>query len=86
VTTVRNREQVEAFVMQMQDAYLETPDLSLTLPRARERFGLDEATCGAILAALADARVLTRTDEGAYVRRFPRPDGGSRADLATHAA
>jgi hypothetical protein len=63
---------IGALVMRMQGRYLETPGLTLTLGNARRRFGVDEATCEAVLAALVDAGVLTRTREGAYARRFPR--------------
>jgi hypothetical protein len=89
---------IGALVMRMQDRYLETPGLTLTLRNARRRFGVDEATCEAVLAALVDAGVLTRTREGAYARRFPRlvppararresgPRHGGPRRFAVHAA
>jgi hypothetical protein len=61
-----------ALVMRMQGRYLETPGLTLTPRDAQRRFGVDETTCEAVLAALVDAGVLTTTPEGAYARRFPR--------------
>jgi hypothetical protein len=63
---------IGALVMRMQGRYLETPGLTLTLRDAQRRFGVAETTCEAVLAALVDAGVLTRTPEGAYARRFPR--------------
>ena len=63
---------IGALVMRMQDHYLETPSLTLTLRDAQRRFGVDVTTCKGVLAALVDAGVLTRTPEGAYARRFPR--------------
>ena len=55
--------------MQIQTAFLENPTLSLTLPAAQRRFGLDEVTCAGLLGALVDAQVLTQRD-GAYSGTF----------------
>jgi len=63
---------IGALVMRMQGRYLETPGLTLTLRDAQRRFGVDETTCEAVLAALVDAGVLTRMPDGAYARLFPR--------------
>jgi hypothetical protein len=76
-----NPEHVEALVTRMQDAFLESPTLRLTLPQAERRFGVDRVTCDAVLGTLADATVLARTSEGAFVRYFPR-----RAFNEAHAA
>lgn len=65
------RSEIESLVLRIQTDFLDHPMLSLTLPRAQERFGLDEATCGGVLGALVDARVLTERG-GAYRRYFPR--------------
>jgi hypothetical protein len=54
------RETVEHLVMRIQNDYLDHPLLALTLGDAQERFGIDEVTCEAVLAALVDADVLTR--------------------------
>jgi hypothetical protein len=62
---------VQDLVMQMQGAFLDTPHLSLTLADAQDRFGVDEITCDAVLGVLVDAKVLSRTSDGVYVRRFP---------------
>jgi hypothetical protein len=67
-----NRRRVERLVMQIQNAFLENPTLSLTLPAAQRRFGVDEVTCADVLSALVDARVLTER-EGVYQRNVPRP-------------
>ena len=54
--------------------YLEIPGLQLTQPQAQRLWGLDAATCGALLAALIDARFLRRTRNGAYARAdFDKP-------------
>lgn len=63
---------VAALVMQMQNEFLEAPMLKLTVPDAERRFGANSVACEAVLGALVEARVLTRTRDGAYVRFFPR--------------
>jgi hypothetical protein len=65
------RSRIETLVVRVQSAFLNYPMLSLTLPAAERRFGMDEATCAGVLGALVDARVLTN-DEGAYRRNFTR--------------
>jgi hypothetical protein len=70
-----SRERIENLVMRMQGDFLERPGLALTLGDAERRFGIDEVTCNALLTVLADAKVLTRNREGAYVRLFPRVAG-----------
>jgi len=47
---------------------MEMPGLSLTEPQARRLWGLDEASCGALLAALVVAKFLFRTPNGAFMR------------------
>jgi hypothetical protein len=67
-----SRAHVESLLMRMQHDYLSTPLLHLTVDEAERRFGEDGNTCQAILETLVDARVLTRTADGGYVRFFPR--------------
>ena len=69
--TISTRSRIESLVMEVQSAFLGNPMLSLTLPAAERRFGLDEVTCAGVLAALVDAQVLTRHN-GVYRRQFPR--------------
>lgn len=69
---IATRGRIERLVMRIQSAFLDHPNLALTLPAAEKRFGLDEATCGAVLAVLADARVLIERG-GVYRRQFPGP-------------
>jgi hypothetical protein len=63
---------ISGLIMRVQNDYLETPGLTLTLHDARRRFGVDEIMCRAILEVLVDAGVLARTLKGTYVRFFPR--------------
>ncbi|HEU4927404.1 MAG TPA: hypothetical protein VFT24_10170 [Vicinamibacterales bacterium] len=64
--------QISALVTKIQGDYLDTPGLTLTLPEALKRFGANAITCKAVLDTLVDARVLTRTSDGGFVRFFPR--------------
>ena len=63
---------VVALVVKVQGDFLEAPALKLTLGEAEERFGVDRHTCQAILGTLVNSGVLAPTDDGAYVRFFPR--------------
>lgn len=64
-------ERITDLLVTIQNAFLDTPGLELTLEEARMIFGADRTTCRAILHALVDASVLTRTPNGAYARLFP---------------
>lgn len=67
-----NRGQMGTLVLQMQGAFLDMPGLTLSLAEAQRWFDVDETMCEALLTALVDAGVLTRTPDGTYARRFPR--------------
>ena len=74
-------------ILLVQSEYLEAPGLRLTPSQAARYFGLDAETCNAVLATLADAGVIGRAADGAYVRWFPRVMGvHPRAAFAPHAA
>ena len=66
------RGRIENLVMRIQDDFLRTPWLALTSATARERFGADQMTCEAVLNALTDAHVVSRSRQGIYVRNFPQ--------------
>ena len=46
--------------------HLEMPGLRLTAPQAQRLFGLDSETWEGVLAALLDARFLSRTHTGLF--------------------
>lgn len=48
--------------------YIEMPGLRLTTAQAQRLWGLDRASCDALLGALVDAKFLFRTRDGAFVR------------------
>ena len=58
----------EQILRRVQGEFLEMPGLRLTEAQARRLWGLDTATCAALLEALIAARFLFRTRDGAYMR------------------
>ena len=52
----------------VQGEFMEMPGLRLTEAQARRLWGLDEASCVALLKALVEANFLFRTDNGAFMR------------------
>lgn len=63
---------IAALVMNIQNDFLNTAELTLTLSQAQHRFGIDDITCEAILSALVDANVLMKAPDRSYRRFFPR--------------
>lgn len=59
-------------IVEIQDAFLSTPDLTLSPNDAVRRFGADRVTCEAILEALVDEKVLTPAKHGGYESAFPQ--------------
>jgi hypothetical protein len=66
------RRRIQDLVVRMQQAFLDTPALKLTVPQARRQFSNLAAMCEAVLNFLVEAGVLSRTYRGQYVRLFPR--------------
>lgn len=58
----------EEVLRRVQGEFLEMPGLRLTQPQARRLWGLDAASCDALLGALVDANFLFRTRDGAFMR------------------
>lgn len=52
----------------VQGEFLEMPGLRLTEAQARRLWGLDAASCNALLGALVEAKFLFRTRDGAFMR------------------
>jgi hypothetical protein len=68
MNATRNR--IGTLVTRIQEEFLDTPGLALTLPDAARRFRIDSVTCRALLDVLVDGRVL-RNRAGTFVRYFP---------------
>ncbi len=58
----------EEVLRRVQGEFLEMPGLRLTQAQARRLWGLDAASCDALLGALVDAKFLFRTRDGAFMR------------------
>jgi hypothetical protein len=52
----------------VQGEFLEMPGLRVTEAQARRLWGLDAASCDALLGTLVDAKFLFRTRDGAFMR------------------
>lgn len=59
---------VEDVLQRIQGEYLEMPGLRLTAAQAQRLWGLNSEMCASLLAALVDAKFLSRTRDGAYIR------------------
>lgn len=68
---IATRSRIGALVTTIQEAFLDTPELVLTVPAATTRFAIDNVTCGVLFNVLVDAGVLIRKPGGAYARYFP---------------
>lgn len=62
-----NRANDEA-LRRVQGEFLEMPGLRLTHAQARRLWGLDAASCDALLGALVESKFLFRTRDGAFMR------------------
>ena len=62
------RSATEEILSRVQGEFLEMPGLRVTEAQARRLWGVDAATCAALLSALVDARFLFRTRDGAFMR------------------
>ena len=60
--------QVDEVLQRIQGEYLEMPGLRLTSAQAQRLWGLDRDVCDALLGALIDAKFLSQTRDGAFVR------------------
>jgi hypothetical protein len=59
---------VEEVLRRVQGEFLEMPGLRLTEAQARRLWGLDEASCGALLGALVEKKFLFRARDGTFMR------------------
>ena len=55
-------------LQRIQGEYVEMPGLRLTPAQAQRLWGLERDVCDALLGALVDAKFLTRTRDGAFIR------------------
>jgi hypothetical protein len=58
----------DAVLQRVHSEFLEMPGLRLNRPQAQRLWGLDEATCLAVLELLVETKFLCRTSRGMYAR------------------
>jgi hypothetical protein len=77
---------IEEVLRRVQGEFMEMPGLRLTEAQARRLWGLDEASCRALLGVLVDAQFLFRTHNGAFMRveaaKPLKANGPHRATIA----
>jgi hypothetical protein len=59
---------IDEVLQRIQGEYVEMPGLRLTTAQAQRLWGLERDVCDALLGALVDAKFLTQTRDGAFVR------------------
>lgn len=59
---------MDEVLQRIQGEYVEMPGLRLTPAQAQRLWGLERDVCDALLGALVDAKFLSRTRDGAFVR------------------
>jgi hypothetical protein len=81
---------IDEVLQRIQGEYIEMPGLQLTVAQAQRLWGLERDVCNALLGALVDAKFLSQTRDGAYVRldgarpaRHVSVKGGSTAAIAS---
>ena len=59
---------IDEMLQRIQGEFVEMPGLRLTPAQARRLWGLDREICDALLGTLVDAKFLSPTRDGAFVR------------------
>lgn len=59
---------IDEVLQRIQGEYVEMPGLRLTAAQAQRLWGLDRDVCSALLGALVDAKFLSQTRDGSFIR------------------
>ena len=59
---------IDEVLQRIQGEYVEMPGLRLTAAQAQRLWGLDRDVCNALLGALVDAKFLSQTRDGSFIR------------------
>ena len=70
---------IAALSNRVQNAFLDIPDLSMTVDQAQRLFRIDRASCQALFEGLVKSAVVTRRADGAFVRLEPDASSVSHA-------
>lgn len=65
---VPEKDRINHLLERIQGEFRDMPGLRLTPAQAQRLWGLDKNRCLTLLNALVDARVLARTQDGAFIR------------------
>jgi hypothetical protein len=81
--TTEREDHLNAWLAIVKGEYQEMPGLQLTRQQVRKLWGLDEATCDALLERLLKAHFLRITSNGCYVLDDEAPGGCPSAHRTT---
>jgi len=73
---------IDDVLQRIQGEYSEMPGLRLTAAQAQRLWGLERAVCDELLGALVDAKFLSQTRDGAFIKT----DGGPQRTASRTAA
>jgi hypothetical protein len=59
---------IDEVLQRIQGEFVEMPGLRLTTAQAQRLWGLERDICDALLGALVDAKFLSQTRDGAFIR------------------
>lgn len=59
---------IDDVLQRIQGEFVEMPGLRLTAAQAQRLWGLERDVCNALLGALVDAKFLSQTRDGAFIR------------------
>jgi hypothetical protein len=73
---------IDDVLQRIQGEYSEMPGLRLTAAQAQRLWGLERAVCDELLGALVNAKFLSQTRDGAFIKT----DGGPQRTASRTAA
>jgi Fic family protein len=73
---------IEDVLQRIQGEFVEMPGLRLTAAQAQRLWGLEREVCTQLLSTLVDAKFLSRTRDGAFIRT----DGAGPTSFANRRA
>ena len=76
------RSEIEALVVRIQEEFMHSPAVRMTLNQVALRVDASLVLCKAILRVLIDAKVIAETPGGVYERFFPNTVRASRGFAA----
>lgn len=68
MTQGRDQMRIDDVLQRIQGEFVEMPGLRLTAAQAQRLWGLERDVCNALLGALVDAKFLSQTRDGAFIR------------------